>query len=70
MYMFIICLDGEFVCELDEYAAVVRDMKNAKLIGDNRIGILNYKNSFKGEQLIKWLVKEKGLGKTTKITCK
>ncbi|EGT40194.1 hypothetical protein CAEBREN_28181 [Caenorhabditis brenneri] len=49
----------------DEYSKLVRDMKNAQLIKNNRVSDLVklkvYRNSFKGEQLIDWLMRQKGL---------
>ncbi|CAI5449896.1 unnamed protein product [Caenorhabditis angaria] len=46
----------------DEYAKLVRDMKAAQLIKNNRVSFrTTYKNSFKGEQLIEWLMKEKSI---------
>ncbi|CAD6190671.1 unnamed protein product [Caenorhabditis auriculariae] len=46
----------------DEYSKLVSEMKKANLIKDNKVGLMKkYKNSFKGEELIDWLMKEKGM---------
>ncbi|CAO4374507.1 unnamed protein product [Caenorhabditis nigoni] len=45
----------------DEYSKLVRDMKNAQLIKNNRVKLKVYRNSFKGEQLIEWLMRQKGI---------
>ncbi|CAP22875.2 Protein CBG01762 [Caenorhabditis briggsae] len=60
----------------DEYSKLVRDMKNAQLIKNNRVSDLErgkgnfvsktvklkvYRSSFKGEQLIEWLMRQKGI---------
>lgn len=53
----------EFMCERDEYADLVQDLKHASVIGSHRRGLTVYKKSFSGEQLVDWLQKEKGMGK-------
>uniref|UniRef100_A0A1I7TE21 DEP domain-containing protein n=1 Tax=Caenorhabditis tropicalis TaxID=1561998 RepID=A0A1I7TE21_9PELO len=45
----------------DEYSKLVRDMKNAQLIKNNRVKFKVYRNSFKGEELIDWLMRQKGI---------
>lgn len=53
----------ELMCERDEYADLVQDLKHASVIGSHRRGLTVYKKSFSGEQLVDWLQKEKGMGK-------
>uniref|UniRef100_A0A8R1DK33 DEP domain-containing protein n=1 Tax=Caenorhabditis japonica TaxID=281687 RepID=A0A8R1DK33_CAEJA len=45
----------------DEYSKLVYDMKNAQLIKNNRVKLTVYRNSFKGERLIEWLMRQKGI---------
>ncbi|CAI4227808.1 unnamed protein product [Auanema sp. JU1783] len=46
----------------DEYDKLISDMRKSNLIRDNKVGLLKtYRNSFKGEELIEWMVREKGL---------
>jgi hypothetical protein len=41
-------------------------MKRANLIRDNRVGLIKtYKNSFKGQEFVDWLVKDKNIGNFT-----
>lgn len=53
----------EFMCERDELAGLVEDLKHASVIGCHRRGLTLYKKSFSGDQLVDWLQKEKGMGK-------
>jgi hypothetical protein len=57
-------VDGEeFMCSPDECSRLVSEMKKANLIKDNRAGLMKtYKNSFKGQDLVDWLIAEKKLG--------
>nr|XP_046259490.1 uncharacterized protein zgc:152951 [Scatophagus argus] len=55
--------DGEFVCERDELAGLVEDLKHASVIGSHRRGLKVYKKSFTGDQLVDWLQKEKGMAR-------
>jgi hypothetical protein len=49
----------------DDYDKLVAMMRKANLIRDNRAGPATvYKNSFLGEELINWLVREKHLSKS------
>lgn len=54
--------DGEFVCEPDEYAKLVKEMKKAGLIKDHRVGLSSVKKSFKGQEFVDWLTGTKRLG--------
>ncbi|XP_034740889.1 uncharacterized protein zgc:152951 isoform X1 [Etheostoma cragini] len=53
--------DGEFMCERDELADVVEDLKHGTVIGSHWRGLTLYKKSFPGDQLVDWLQKEKGM---------
>lgn len=51
--------DEEFMCEKDELADLVEDLKHASVIGCQRRGLTLYKKTFSGDQLVDWLQKEK-----------
>ena len=51
------------MCEKDELADLVQDLKHGSVIGSQRRGLSVYKKSFSGDQLVDWLQKEKGMGK-------
>lgn len=53
----------DFMCERDELADLVEDLKHGNVIGSRRRGLTLYKKSFSGDQLVDWLQKEKGMGK-------
>ncbi|KAA8588282.1 hypothetical protein FQN60_001476 [Etheostoma spectabile] len=53
--------DGEFMCERDELADVIKDLKHGTVIGSHWRGLTLYKKSFSGDQLVDWLQKEKGM---------
>ncbi|XP_053295572.1 uncharacterized protein zgc:152951 [Pleuronectes platessa] len=55
--------DGEFMCEKDELADLVQDLKHGSVIGSQRRGLSVYKKSFSGDQLVDWLQKEKGMAR-------
>ncbi|KAM9343028.1 uncharacterized protein KZ484_015654 [Pholidichthys leucotaenia] len=55
--------EGEFVCERDELADLVEDLKHANVVGSHRKGLTLYKKSFSGSQLVGWLEKEKGMAR-------
>ncbi|KAM8855528.1 uncharacterized protein AB9W97_020360 isoform 1-T1 [Spinachia spinachia] len=55
--------DGEFVCEKDELADLVGDLKHANVIGSHRRGLTLYKKSFSCDQLVDWLQNEKGMAR-------
>ncbi|CAJ0574542.1 unnamed protein product, partial [Mesorhabditis spiculigera] len=49
----------------DEYTKIVADMKKANIIKDNRVGIIKqYKNSFKGQDFIDWIMRERSIKKS------
>ncbi|KAH3698494.1 uncharacterized protein LOC127862312 isoform X2 [Dreissena polymorpha] len=53
---------GDFVCEPDEYAELVQDLRKSGIIKDHRSGLLrSYKNSFSGKDFVDWVVKTKQL---------
>lgn len=53
----------DFMCERDELADLVEDLKHGNVIGSRRRALTLYKKSFSGDQLVDWLQKEKGMGK-------
>ncbi|KAM4609142.1 uncharacterized protein ACJ7VT_014969 [Polymixia lowei] len=55
--------DGEFMCERDELANLVEDLKQGSVIGSHRRGLSLIKNSFSGAELLGWLQKEKGMAR-------
>ncbi|XP_008327060.1 uncharacterized protein LOC103392260 [Cynoglossus semilaevis] len=59
---------GEFMCERDELADLVQDLKDGNVIGCQRKGLVLYKKSFSGSQLVEWLQKEKGMAKAEACT--
>lgn len=54
---------SDFICEPDEYALLVQELKKSGLIKDHRSGLRTHKNSFSGEEFVKWVMKSKGLEK-------
>ena len=60
---------GEFVCEPDEYAQLVQELKTSGIIKDHRSGFSVHKNSFTGKDFVNWVVKSKGLGRFDRSTC-
>ena len=69
MYYKIYVLDhsSDFVCEPDEYAKLVQEIKESGIIGDNRKGLFKQKRTFTGKSLIDYLMKKQGVGKTRSI---
>ena len=55
--------DISFSCELDEYAKLVKDLKESGIVKDHRQGLRSHKNSFVGREAVDWLVKAKNVGK-------
>ncbi|XP_051814581.1 uncharacterized protein zgc:152951 isoform X2 [Acanthochromis polyacanthus] len=53
--------DGEFMCEKDELADLVEDLKHGSVIGCHRKGLTLHKKSFTGNELVDWLQKDKGM---------
>jgi len=51
------------MCEKDELADLVEDLKLGNVIGTQRRGLTLYKKSFSCDQLVDWLQREKGMGK-------
>lgn len=54
---------GDFTCEPDEYAVLVKNLRASGLIKDHRRFLLVQKNTFVGKEFVDWIVKTKGLGK-------
>ncbi|KAJ8305746.1 hypothetical protein KUTeg_016291 [Tegillarca granosa] len=52
---------GDFICEPDEYARLVKELRQSGIIKDHRSGILSKKNTFKGKDFVDWVVKTKSL---------
>lgn len=55
--------DGDFMCEKDELADLVEDLKHGSVIGCHRRGLTLYKKSFTGNELVDWLQKDKGMAR-------
>ena len=53
---------GDFVCEPDEYALLVHQMRRANIIKDHSSFVRNYKKSFKGQEFVEWAMKTKNIG--------
>ncbi|TNN03160.1 hypothetical protein fugu_000189 [Takifugu bimaculatus] len=53
--------DGDFMCERDELADLVEDLKHGSVIGNHWRSLTLYKKSFSGEQLLDWLQEKKGM---------
>lgn len=51
------------MCERDELADLVEDLKHGSVIGSRWKSLTLYKKSFSGEQLLDWLQAKKGMGK-------
>ena len=58
-------ISTDFVCEPDEYAQLVEELKRSGIIKDHRSGLTTYKSSFSGKDFVTWAVKTKGFGKIT-----
>ncbi|XP_045158695.2 uncharacterized protein LOC123524512 isoform X2 [Mercenaria mercenaria] len=50
---------GDIVCEPDEYAEFVKELRNSGIIKDHRSLLRSYKNSFSGREFVDWVVKTK-----------
>lgn len=59
---------GDFVCEPDEYATLVQELKTADIIGDHRKGIFNQKRTFTGKDFVRWLVSAKDYDEQTALS--
>ncbi|XP_031549993.1 uncharacterized protein LOC116287451 [Actinia tenebrosa] len=47
----------QFTCELDEYAELVKSIKESGLVKDHRQGLIhNYRNTFIGKEVVDWLM--------------
>ena len=54
--------DSGFVCEPDEYALLVEELKKSGIIKDHRSGFWTQKSSFSGKDFVEWVMKTKTLG--------
>jgi hypothetical protein len=52
-----------FTCEQDEYAELVKQIKDSGMVKSNGSFLWSYKNTFKGKELVDWLVNSKHVGK-------
>ncbi|XP_061547657.1 uncharacterized protein zgc:152951 [Phycodurus eques] len=55
------CGEKLIVCEKDGLADLVAELKDANLIGTQRMGLSLYKKSFSKDQLLAWLQNDKGM---------
>ncbi|XP_046848740.1 uncharacterized protein LOC124442286 isoform X2 [Xenia sp. Carnegie-2017] len=55
---------SEFTCELDEYAELVKQIKASGIVKSNGSFLWSYKNTFKGKELVDWLVSSKEVDRT------
>lgn len=58
---------GDFTCELDEYAVLVKNLRASGLIKDHRRFLLVQKNTFVGKEFVDWIVKTKGLDRSVAV---
>jgi hypothetical protein len=52
-----------FTCEQDEYAELVKQIKDSGMVKSNGSFLWSYKDTFKGKELVEWLVNSKHVGK-------
>lgn len=52
---------GEFTCEVDEYAELVKELEESGLLSTHWQGISCYNKSFNGRKFVDWLTKKKGI---------
>jgi len=53
----------EFTCEVDEYAELVKCIKDSGLVKDHRQALIHtHKNSFIGKDVVDWLMKTREVG--------
>lgn len=58
------CVAGDygssgFTCEQDEYAELVKQIKASGIVKSNGSFFWSYKDTFKGKELVDWLIKSK-----------
>lgn len=58
---------GDFTCEPDEYAVLVKNLRASGLIKDHRRFLLVQKNTFVGKEFVDWIVKTKGLDRSVAV---
>ncbi|XP_056018682.1 uncharacterized protein LOC125670590 isoform X2 [Ostrea edulis] len=58
---------GDFSCEPDEYAILVKNLKESGLIKDHRRLLILHKNTFVGKEFVDWIVKTKGLERSVAV---
>ncbi len=52
----------ELVCEPDEYARLVRDVKRSGIVRAHRRGLTSYKAAFTGRDFVTWYTEATGKG--------
>jgi hypothetical protein len=52
-----------FTCEQDEYSELVKQIKNSGIVKTNGSFLWSYKHTFKGKELVDWLISFKHVGK-------
>lgn len=58
---------SHLVCEIDEYAELVAELKASGIIQNHRQGLKTLKNTFRGNDFVNWIVSTKQLGKFTHL---
>lgn len=58
---------GDFACEPDEYAVLVKNLRASGLIKDHRRLLMVHKNTFVGKEFVDWTVKTKGLDRSVAV---
>lgn len=58
---------GDFSCEPDEYAILVKNLRESGLIKDHRRLLSVHKNTFVGKEFVDWIVETKGLGSLSRV---
>lgn len=56
----------DIVCEPDEYARLVAEVKESGIVKQHRRGLTSYKHSFTGADFVQWYTKSKGKGEAAK----
>ena len=51
-----------FSCEQDEYAELVKQIKDSGIVKDHHSFLRTYRNTFKGKEAVDWLVQTKQVG--------
>ena len=56
-----------FSCEQDEYAELVKQIKDSGIVKDHHSFLRTYRNTFKGKEAVDWLVQTKQVGEFEKL---